>query len=286
MSRREAGSVATWPLAILMLLLPATSLSVSAQESGTTIVPKTPSATGGILPQAAPTGTGTVPPAVMEQPQEIGQPDVYDQLRPAQGALDEGAVPPSEVVDPTQTGWGADVQAAIKPGQMQADQSSLVQKVNTFFNSITNLQGTFEQVDSNNKQTTGRFYVQRPGRIRFDYAPPSPLRIIADGHSLAIEDSDLRTVEKYPLKSTPFRLLLVDEVDLDRDARIVSVDQSSGELSITIEDKSGEAPGQIRLYFKDGSELQLKQWVITDGQGLDTRVADFFKSKESFPAFR
>ncbi len=93
-----------------------------------------------------------------------------------------------------------------------------MQRINAYFNGIINLQGSFEQVDSNNKRTTGRFYVQRPGKIRFDYAPPSALRIVADGHSLAIEDSDLKTVEKYPIKSTPFRLLLAERVDLGRDA--------------------------------------------------------------------
>ena len=114
--------------------------------------------------------------------------------------------------------------------------------------------------------------MQRPGKIRFDYAPPSGLRIVADGSSLAIEDSDLRTVEKYPIQSTPFRLLLSDSVDLARDARIVGVESQEGTLAISLEDKSGDAAGTIRLVFDSGAELQLKQWLITDAQGLTTRV--------------
>jgi outer membrane lipoprotein-sorting protein len=124
------------------------------------------------------------------------------------------------------------------------------------------------------------------------------LRIIADGKSLAIEDSDLKTVEKYPIESTPFRLLLADAVDLGRDARIVGVESQEGTLSVSLEDKSGDAAGSIRLVFESGSELQLKEWVITDAQGLTTRVtvndvvsgrkvaADFFTSKENFQPFR
>src|SRR5690606_15955005 len=119
---------------------------------------------------------------------------------------------------------------------------------------------------------SGRFYVQRPGKIRFDYAPPSALRILADGHSLAIEDSDLKTVEKYPIKSTPFRLLLTDTVDLGRDARIVGVERQDGTLAISLEDRGGEAAGRIKLYFKAKPELELKEWAITDAQGLTTRV--------------
>ena len=92
-----------------------------------------------------------------------------------------------------------------------------MQRINDYFNNLNSIQGNFEQVNSNNKRSTGRFYVQRPGKLRFDYAPPSTLRLVADGHFLAIEDSSLKTVEKYPIKSTPFRLLLGEGVDLARD---------------------------------------------------------------------
>ena len=57
-----------------------------------------------------------------------------------------------------------------------------MQRINAYFNGITNLQGNFEQIESNNKHTKGRFYVQRPGKLRFDYDPPSSLRIVADGN--------------------------------------------------------------------------------------------------------
>ena len=202
---------------------------------------------------------------------------------------------------PTDEGasWDSAVEAAPAPTPLIGEaQTQAVQRVNAYFNAITNLQGNFEQVDSGGKHTTGRFYVQRPGKLRFDYAPPSALRIVADGNSLAIEDSDLKTVEKYPLKSTPFRLLLADAVDLDRDARIVGVERDEGSLAITLEDKSGDAAGQIKLVFDTSSELKLKEWVIIDAQGLATTVtlndvepgrkvaADFFKSKEAFQPFR
>ena len=104
-----------------------------------------------------------------------------------QGAADEGA------------GWDAAVEEA--PGAtplIGEQQDAAVQRINDYFNNLNSIQGNFEQVDSNNKHTNGRFYVQRPGKLRFDYAPPSTLRLVADGHFLAIEDSSLKTVEKYP----------------------------------------------------------------------------------------
>jgi outer membrane lipoprotein-sorting protein len=202
-------------------------------------------------------------------------------------AVDEGA------------GWEAAVEAAQAATPLiGSEQTKAVERINAYFNSITNLQGGFEQVDATNKRSTGRFYVQRPGKIRFDYAPPSGLRIVADGSSLAIEDAELKTVEKYPIQSTPFRLLLSEAVDLGRDARSVGVESQEGTLAISLEDKSGDAAGSIRLLFDSAPELQLKQWMITDAQGLTTQVtvtdvvsgrkvaADFFTAKDSFQPFR
>lgn len=278
-SCRAAGLLFGLPLAFWL------SIGLApAQDSATTVV-KRPSAT-----------TPATPPGLTEP---------EDELRPSLG--DEtsatGAPPPPDEIVPTAVDEGAGWEAAVEAAQaatplIGSEQTKAVERINAYFNSITNLQGGFEQVDATNKRSTGRFYVQRPGKIRFDYAPPSGLRIVADGSSLAIEDAELKTVEKYPIQSTPFRLLLSEAVDLDRDARIVGVESQEGTLAISLEDKSGDAAGSIRLLFDSGPELQLKQWMITDAQGLTTQVtvtdvvsgrkvaADFFTAKESFQPFR
>jgi outer membrane lipoprotein-sorting protein len=284
-SRRAAGLLFVLPITLCL------SLGIaSAQDNGSTVA-KTP------VPPA-PTAAG---PAA--SPQGLTEPE--DQLRPASG--DEtgatGAPPPVEEITPSAVDEGAGWEAAVEAAQSATpligeEQEKAVERINAYFNNITNLQGSFEQVDSTDKRTTGRFYVQRPGKIRFDYAPPSGLRIIADGKFLAIEDFDLKTVEKYPVQSTPFKLLLSDAVDLGRDARVVGVESQEGTLSISLEDKTGDAAGTIRLIFDSEPELQLKEWIITDAQGLTTRVtvndvvsgrkvaADFFTSKENFQPFR
>ena len=283
MTSRKAGLLLGLSLIFCFCLEPA-----SAQDGAATTVAKSPP-----------------PTAVTPAPSPQGLTEPEDQLRPSLG--DEtgatGAPPPPDEIEPTAIDEGAGWEAAVEAAQaatplIGAEQAKAVERINAYFNNITNLQGSFEQVDATNKRSTGRFYVERPGKIRFDYAPPSALRILADGNFLAIEDADLRTVEKYPIQSTPFRLLLADAVDLGRDARIVGVESSEGTLAISLEDKSGAAAGSIRLLFDSGSELQLKQWMITDAQGLTTRVtvndvvagrkvaADFFTSKESFQPFR
>jgi outer membrane lipoprotein-sorting protein len=171
----------------------------------------------------------------------------------------------------------------------QSSQAEAIESVNSYFNSITHLQGTFVQVDANDDRTRGRFYVQRPGRIRFDYVAPSALRIVADGRNLSIEDLDLKTVDTYPLEKTPFRMLLAKQVDLVRDARVVNVEQTATELKVTLSDRARDS-GDITLVFdRSGASLRLKEWVIDDAQGLKTRItvsnltegkalsADFFR---------
>ncbi len=186
--------------------------------------------------------------------------------------------------------WSAEVDSAATESP-QAKEVALdtagkkaVEKINAYFNGMVHLQGSFTQTDSNRNETSGRFYVYRPGRLRFEYASPSLLRIVADGRYLSVEDHDLKTVDKYPLESTPFRMLLTEDVDLLRDARIVGYAKDSKELVLTLEDRSNESPGQIKLFFdaSKGGGIELKEWIITDPQGLDTRiqVADLVKGKE------
>jgi len=281
-SRRAAGLLFGLPLAFCLSIGTA-----SAQDSGSTVAKKTPT---------APSPAAATPPGLTEP---------EDALRPSLGddTAATGATPPSDEITPTAVDEGAGWEAAVEAAQAATpligdEQTKALDRINAYFNNITNLQGSFEQVDSTSKRTTGRFYVQRPGKIRFDYAPPSALRIIADGKYLAIEDSDLKTVEKYPIQATPFKLLLAEAVDLNRDSRIIGVESQDGTLSVSLEDKSGDAAGTIRLIFASASDLQLKEWLITDAQGLTTRVtvndvvsgrkvaADFFTSKENFQPFR
>jgi len=285
-SRRAAALLFALPLALL--LSPGSAL---AEDSGSSVAKTPPAAPKPAEPKPA------EPPQGLTEPEDTIAPPTGEQT----GAT--GAPPPSqEMVSPTVdegAGWEAAVEEAQKSTPLIGEeQTKALERINAYFNNITNLQGSFDQVDATNKRSTGRFYVQRPGKIRFDYAPPSGLRIVADGSSLAIEDADLRTVEKYPIQSTPFRLLLSESVDLARDARIAGVESQEGTLSISLEDKSGDAAGSIRLVFDSGAELQLKQWMITDAQGLTTRVtvndvvsgrkvaADFFTAKDGFQPFR
>jgi outer membrane lipoprotein-sorting protein len=280
MTRRSAASfLLGLPIALSF------TLGLAFAQDGSTTIPKSPITAG----PAEEDGGGA--------PENALRPSIGQDVVPADNAAPVGEITPSALDEGAS--WEAAVEALDAPTPLiGAEQEEAVSRINAYFNGIINLQGSFEQIDPNNKRSTGRFFVQRPGKIRFDYAPPSALRIVADGHSLAIEDSDLKTVEKYPIKSTPFRLLLAESVDLGRDARIVGVERQGGALAISLEDRGSDAAGRIKLSFESSSDLELKEWMITDAQGLTTTVtvnnivsgrkvaSDFFQSKESLSPFR
>lgn len=154
-----------------------------------------------------------------------------------------------------------------------ADEAAFVDRVNAYFNRFVFLQGSFTQINPDGQVAEGDFYMRRPGRVRFDFKPPSRLLVVADGFWIGIIDKRLNTTDRYPIASTPYWALLKEEVDLRRDANIISVETEPGVALLTIADPSGEAPGEVTLIFDTQDTLALKQWLITDAQGLTTSVA-------------
>jgi outer membrane lipoprotein-sorting protein len=154
-----------------------------------------------------------------------------------------------------------------------ANQKALATKVSNYLSSLNALVGNFVQVGPDGSRLTGDFYIQKPGKLRFEYDPPSPIVMIADGSSVAVRDQKLATQDIYPLSQTPLRYLLSDRIDLMRDTNVVNVTADDVFISVTIEEKSALI-GTSRLMLMIGAkDNQLKQWTVTDPQGYDTTVA-------------
>jgi len=173
------------------------------------------------------------------------------------------------------------------PEQILDDkQVESVKKVSGYFNELANLRGTFLQTDPDKKRVRGKFYVKRPGRFRFDYGAPSKKIMISDGRFLYIQDPDVKNPDTFEMDNTPFRLLLRKDVDLLRDSRIAEVQEADDLLVVTMQDKSPDVPGKIQLYFVKRPILDLKEWVVTDAQGLETRVevSDLNRTEEIDPS--
>jgi outer membrane lipoprotein-sorting protein len=165
------------------------------------------------------------------------------------------------------------------------NQRIMLEKVNTYFNSVTTLVGKFVQVGPDGSKTEGQFYMQKPGKIRFEYDPPSPIELISDGDTVAVRDRKLATQDIYPLSQTPLKFLLSDKLDLMKDANVVGAYQDELFVTVVIEEKNVLA-GTHRLMIMFGKkDLQLKQWTVTDPQGYDTTVAvsDLDSSKKPDP---
>ena len=170
----------------------------------------------------------------------------------------------------------ANVIIPAKPGEsgpLNDKQRALVDKVSTYLSSVQTLVGDFVQVGPDGRRTEGQFFLQKPGRVRFAYNPPTPVDVIADGHSVVVRDRNLATQELYPLSQTPLRFLLSDHIDLMKDTNLVSVSADDTFVTVVLEEKH-ILTGTSRLMLMLGAkDMQLRQWTVTDPQGFDTTVA-------------
>jgi outer membrane lipoprotein-sorting protein len=173
----------------------------------------------------------------------------------------------------TGSAWQSEIKTAEPAAEnnLPPEQQAVVDKINAYLQTFTDLEGQFVQTNPDNAVQKGTFWMLRPGMMRFDYAKPSEMRIVCDGKYLSIEDHDLKTVNRYPIETTPFRMLLVKDVKLERDTRIISVSSSDTSATVTLADKTGQSAGQIQLFFSYPN-IELKEWTITDAQGLNTRI--------------
>jgi outer membrane lipoprotein-sorting protein len=196
--------------------------------------------------------------ALPEAPPQQGPLDALTSLFNSVSPFKSASRPPSDV--------GAS--SAFDPTQR-----ALANKVSNYLSNITILTGKFVQIGPDGRRTTGALFIQKPGKVRFDYDPPSPIDIIADGQSVAVHDRKLGTNDVYQLSQTPLRYLLADRIDLLRDTNVVAVSADETFVTITIEEKQALVGTSRLMVMFDAKDFRLKQWTITDPQGLDTTVA-------------
>jgi len=164
-------------------------------------------------------------------------------------------------------------QQARPSSNLEAAQRALVDKVSGYLTRVQVMSGDFAQIGPDGRQSKGQFYVQKPGKVRFDYDSPSRIDIIADGSSVVVRDRKLATQDVYPLSQTPLRFLLADRIDLMRDTTVTAVSADDTYVTVVVEEKHALI-GTSRLMMMFGAkDFQLKQWVVTDPQGYDTTIA-------------
>jgi outer membrane lipoprotein-sorting protein len=158
----------------------------------------------------------------------------------------------------------ASAQAAVPPA---------AQKIADHFSSVKSMTGEFVQFGPKGEQTGGKFFLERPGKIRFNYDGASNFRVISDGKSVVILNKRLKTSDLYPLSKTPLKLLLDNRIDLSG-GRVRSVKEENDLTTIQLADKSVFGNSRITMMF-DPKSYELRQWTITDAQGKNTTVMVF-----------
>lgn len=135
------------------------------------------------------------------------------------------------------------------------------------------MSGEFLQFGPKGEQSGGTFFIKRPGKVRFDYEDPSPVEVVSNGLAVMVVNNKLKTFDSYPLKNTPLKLLLDDELKFDEKS-ILDVRRDEDVTTVVLGDKQIFGNSIITLLF-DPETFDLKQWTIKDAQGKETSVMVF-----------
>lgn len=161
--------------------------------------------------------------------------------------------------------------AAAQAGLSAEDRATLVQ-AQTYLQNLTSARGDFVETGPGGQRRSGRFWLQRPGKMRFEYTDPAGLLVVSDGNNVKRYDPRLNVFRQVPLGATPLSTFLARNVRLDQGVRIDRVTRmASGAFAITARDSDKPNEGSVILAFA-GSPLRLQEWTITDAQGGRTRT--------------
>ena len=153
------------------------------------------------------------------------------------------------------------------------DKERAVRAITNHFSSVPTMTGEFIQFGPSGEQTGGKFFIHRPGKIRFEYEDPSPLMVVSNGRTLGVRNKKLKTWQFLPLKKTPLSLLLSKEIKVT-DKSVRSVEAGEDVTRVVMGDRNLFGDSEITLLF-DPNSYDLRQWTIKDNQGKETSVMIF-----------
>ena len=162
------------------------------------------------------------------------------------------------------------IAASVTNGQTRDE---TIGRVSDHFVKVPTMAGEFIQFGPNGNQTGGKFYIKRPGKIRFVYQDPTPIKIVSNGKTVAVNNRKLKTWDFYPLKKTPLSLVLGNKMAIDNET-IRKVDIDDDLITIVMGDDRIFGDSIITMMF-DPRNYDLRQWVIRDAQGKETTVMIF-----------
>ncbi len=162
--------------------------------------------------------------------------------------------------------------SVVSFGSVASAQSAVVDELNAYLNSLVSATARFTQENADGSTVAGTFYLQKPGKMRFEYDAPSPALLVADGQVLAVFDrKSNRGPQRYPQSSTPLSLLTRSNIDITRSKFVQKLEAGSQQIHLTMFDPDKPRNGVIKMIF-DRNPMALVEWRITDGSGLETVV--------------
>ncbi len=175
-------------------------------------------------------------------------------------------------------GFGVAAAFTSRPAHAQAhaavlsdeDQATLV-AVARYLNSIKSLKGRFLQIGPDGASTAGTVWLDRPGRMRFQYDKPSPLLLVAGHGQVIFNDSQLGQTTNIPIDQTPLGLLLADTINLTGDVTTTDFERPPGQLQITLVRTKTPGDGSLTLNL-EAPKLALTGWSVVDAQGRETKL--------------
>lgn len=162
--------------------------------------------------------------------------------------------------------------SALAQSGLSAEDRAVLAQTQTYFQNLGAARGSFVETAPGGQRRTGNFYLQRPGKMRFEYTSPRGLLVVSDGSNVKRYDPRLNTFQQVPLGQTPLSTFLARNVRLDQGVRIDRVTRmQSGAYAITARDSRRPNEGSVILAFA-GSPVRLQEWTIIDAQGQRTRT--------------
>ena len=157
------------------------------------------------------------------------------------------------------------------PAQLTAEDKADLKRIKAYLASLSTLKGGFLQISSNGGVASGKLFMSRPGKMRFEYDPPASILMIADGTFLIYIDKDLDQVTHVFLKSTPVNFLVREDIQMDGDVTVTHIERSPGVVRMTVQDTDEPEKGSLTLVFAD-KPLTLRKWTVIDAQNIRTDV--------------
>lgn len=162
---------------------------------------------------------------------------------------------------------------AYAKANFSAEDMQDLDRISAYWNRLTTVEGKFTQIDQWGQQRDGKIWLQRPGRLRFEYQTPKPdLVILSDGQWLYVQNNALKTTSHYELAQTPLSILVKDKLDLAAEEHVVQVKREPGLVAVTARDDQGLLKGEITLNFSDPA-IELRNFISKDVNGVTTQIA-------------